>query len=249
MACSVLAAGGMLTIAGDGASDHIVVRDHGDGTVDGSATGYGDFSASGITGIVIDSGAGDDHVSYNLVGDLQAGITRGVEVNMRDGNDHFDATVGTIDQAAVLRAGSELLMKVVGEHGNDQILFDAPGVTMDHATMKIAYYGGLGNDDIRMNYSGLVDHGGVSFFAFGNEENDIIRLSMVADPASDAPAPGGFRGIVDAGEGNDGIFYNLAAPSAVSTDQTSIDGGGGIDHALTNLDAGSVSNVENLQLV
>src|SRR6185369_4996106 len=121
--------------------------------------------------------------------------------------------------------GSELLIKVVGENGNDNLALDATGVTMDHATMKIAFYGGAGNDQIDMAYSGLVDHGGVSFFAFGNEDNDTIGISVLADPASVAPAPGGFRGFIEGNDGDDNIFYNLSASDSVSTDQVGIDGG------------------------
>lgn len=244
MACAVVPAAGVLTITGDDASDHIEVRDNGNGDVQGSATGFGDFALSGIASIVIDSRGGDDHVSYDLAHDLQPGLTHTVEVNMRDGNDHFAATFGSNSAPSNLLPGSELLMKVVGEAGNDRITLDASGVTMDHATMKIGFYGGEGNDQIDMVFSGLVDHGGVSFFAFGNEGNDTIRLSMSADPASVAPAPGGFRGIVDAGDGNDGIFFELSAPATVSADQVKIDGGAGIDHALTNLDPADVINCE-----
>jgi hypothetical protein len=249
MACSVVAGAGVLTIVGDTAADHIVVRDNGDGAVQGSATGFGNFSFTGISAIVIDAGDGSDHVSYELAHELQplpGGAAHIVQVNLRDGDDHFAAVLHAAGQANTFLPGSELLMKVVGERGNDQIQLDAVGVTMDHATMKIGFYGGEGNDQIDMAFSGLVDQGGISFFAFGNEDNDTIRLSMIADPASVAPAPGGFRGIIDAGDGNDAIFFQVLASSAVSTAQTSIDGGDAIDHALTNIDLGNVTNVEHL---
>lgn len=244
LAVNVLENAGVLFIQGDEAANHIEVRDYGNGDVRGSVGGQDDFSFSGIYSIVIDSGAGNDHVSYDLAQDLQPGLTHFVEVNMRDGNDHFDASFGSKQNPSNMLPGSELMMKVVGENGNDHIALDATGVTMDHATMKIGFYGGAGNDQIDMAYSGLVDHGGVSFFAFGNEDNDTIRLSMLADPASIAPAPGGFRGIIEADDGNDAIFFKHSAPSTVSTDQLSIDGGDGTDHAHTSLDPADVSNCE-----
>ena len=43
MACSVVAGPGVLTIAGDAASGLVLLRDNGDGAVQGSATGYGGF--------------------------------------------------------------------------------------------------------------------------------------------------------------------------------------------------------------
>jgi len=137
-------------------------------------------------------------------------------------------------------------MKVTGEAGNDQLSFDATGVSMDHATMKVGFYGGADNDTINMAYSGLVDHGGVSLFAFGEEGNDFIGMSMLADPASVAPAPGGFRGIIEAGDNNDTIYFEVSAPDSVSTEQTSIDGGGGTDLAVTDLDPSHVTNCENV---
>src|SRR6266545_6002747 len=93
MACNVFTAGSVLNIVGDGGNDHIVVRDGGDGTVEGAATGYGAFSAQGITDIVIDAGNGNDHVDYNLIHDLQAGPARIVAVALRDGNDQFAASL------------------------------------------------------------------------------------------------------------------------------------------------------------
>src|SRR5262249_41660554 len=144
-------------------------RDQGNDVVEGSATGYGDFKFSGITDIVIDSGNGNDLVCYTLVNDLQPGIVRRVNVDLRDGNDIFAGALHAPLQPRRFLPGSELLMKVVGEQGDDQLLLDAMGVTMDHATMKIGFYGGLGNDKISMDYSGFVDHGGISLFAFGDE--------------------------------------------------------------------------------
>src|SRR4030095_3484056 len=97
------------------------------------------------------------------------------------------------------------------------------------ATMKIGFYGGEGNDQIDMSYDGHLDHGGVSFFAYGNEGDDTIRLNMVADDTSVAPHPGGVRGIVEGGDGNDAIFFHQAAPADVSTPgfNNSIDAGAG----------------------
>jgi hypothetical protein len=139
-------------------------------------------------------------------------------------------------------------MKVVGEQGDDRIALDATGVTMDHATMKIGFYGGEGNDQIAMTYSGHNDHGGVSLFAYGNEGDDTIRMTMAADDTSVAPHPGGFRGVVEGGDGNDAIFFHYVAPVAVSNSvETMIDAGSGTDTVHTDLDPVLVFDAESIQ--
>jgi hypothetical protein len=248
-ACTVTATAGVLTIVGDAAADHIDIQDSGDGTVQGSATGWGDFSFTGIESVVIDTGGGNDHLAYNFAGDLQPGIAHSLEVNLRDGNDQFAATFRGENGPSNMLPDSLLGMKVVGEQGNDRISIDAAGVTMDHATMKIGFYGGEGNDQIDMGYNGHLDQGGVSFFAYGNEGNDTIRLAMVADDTSVAAHPAGFRGVVEGGDGNDAIFFHQAAPAAVSTPgfNNSIDAGDGTDTVHTDLDPLNVLNAETVQ--
>jgi hypothetical protein len=244
-------AGGVLQIVGDAAADHIEIQDAGDGTVRGSATGRGDFAVADITAVVIDTGAGNDHLAYNFAGDLQPGIDHSLEVNLRDGNDQFAATFRGETGPSNMLPGSLLGMKIVGEAGDDRLSVDATGVTMDHATMKLGFYGGGGNDQIAMTYDGHLDHGGVTLEAFGDVGNDTIRLTMVADATSVAPHPGGFRGIIDGGDGNDAIFYHQAAPVTVSTPgfNNFIEAGSGTDTVHTDLDPALVSNAENLQSI
>jgi hypothetical protein len=246
MACQVFAAGGVLNIIGDARPDTVVVRDHGNGFVDGSATGKGVFAYAGIKTIVIDAGAGNDQVSYNLDRPLLPNVTRMVNVALRDGTDSFFASLHGPRGGGALLPGSLLLMNVTGDRGDDRLVLDANGVTMDHATMKIAFHGGDGNDVLGMAYSGHVDHGGVSLFAFGDRGDDTIGLWMAADAPSVAPAPGGFRGIIDGGLNNDTLLFHLDAPPAVGTAPTSIDGGAGNDLAITDIDTAHVNNVETV---
>src|SRR5262245_35065621 len=90
MACSILAAGGVLTIVGDGANDHVTLYDDGHGSVVGSADGAGDFSYTGIKDIVVDAGAGNDIVDYHITGKIEAGpVAHTIQVNLRDGDDAF----------------------------------------------------------------------------------------------------------------------------------------------------------------
>src|SRR4051812_18254871 len=103
---------GYLFITGDAAADHVAVQDNGDGTVQVSATGADDVAAAGVVEVVIDTGAGNDHVEYNFAGDLQPG-THAVEVNLRDGNDHFAATFNGVNGPSNFLPGSLLGMKVV----------------------------------------------------------------------------------------------------------------------------------------
>ncbi len=251
MACNVfLDAAGALHIEGDAANDQVTVYDSGQGAVLGVVSGYGPFAFNNVHNIVIDTGAGDDVVNYQFIGDIHDPMHT-VDVNLRAGNDTFNCTFYDYWASGYhdVTPGSLLLMKVVGEDGNDRMFFDAGGgVDMDHSTMKIAFYGGQGDDIIGMSYQGLNDHGGVSFFAYGNEGNDTIRMSMVADRGSVAPAPGGFRGIIEGNDGDDDIYFHLSASSDVSTYQTSINGGRGRDRATTNIDPTHITDVESISL-
>lgn len=252
MACNVFVDGaGVLNIVGDGANDYVTLYDNGHGDILGVASGVGPFSFSHIKDISIDTGAGNDTVNYTLMGDLQAGTTHTMSVNLRGGDDVFNASLYNYwtGEYSDMERGSLYLMKVVGEDGNDRMFLDAGDTDMRYATMKMAFYGGQGDDIIGMNYAGLVDHGGVSFFAYGNEGNDQIRMSMIADPASVAPAPGGFRGIIEGNDGDDTIYFDLSASSAVGHDQTSIDGGRGADRAFTNIDTAHIYNIESLVII
>ncbi len=251
MACNVfLDANGALNIIGDAANDQVTVYDSGHGAVLGIASGHGPFSFANVHSIIIDTGGGDDVVNYQFIDDIHDPMHK-VEVNLRSGNDQFNCTFYDYWSGGYrdVTPGSLLLMKVVGEEGNDRMFFDAGGgVDMDHSTMKISFYGGLGDDILGMAYNGLNDHGGVSFFAYGNEGNDTIRMSMVADPASVSPAPGGFRGIIEGNDGDDDIYFHLSAPRAVSTVESSINGGRGRDRAYTNIDPTKIFEVENITL-
>lgn len=235
---------GALNIIGDAGNENVTLYDNGHGSIVGSVNGGGAFSFAGVKDIIIDMGAGNDTVNYRLTDHLQAGTSHTMSVNLRGGDDFFNATFNGSSTPNVFERGSLYLMKVVGEDGNDRMFLDAGNVTMDRATMKIGFYGGEGDDLIGMNYSGLDNYGGVSFFAYGNQGNDTIRMSMWADPASVAPAPGGFRGIIEGNEGDDFIYFDLTAPASVGQAQTSIDGGDGRDIAMTNIDTAHVFNVE-----
>ena len=246
MACSVFVSPeGVLNIVGDRAPDRVLLYDSGGGAVAGIASGHGFFTFNGIKDIVVDTGGGNDYVEYNLVDDLQR-ETRTVEVNLRDGHDTFLARLRNpfTGQPSDLLPGALLGMKVVGEGGNDRLFFDAAQVDLHEATMKIGFHGGAGDDTIVMLYSGLLDHGGVSFFAYGDQDQDRIAMLFAIDPASVAPHPGGVRGFIEGGDGDDLMALLVDAPPAVSQFQTGIDGGTGNDIAWTNIPMSHVQNVE-----
>ena len=239
MACNVFVGpGGVLNIIGDGAADTIRLEDDGLATVHVDATGFGSHTFTGIRSIVVDSGAGDDFVFYNLQGDLQAGVTRTFDAALREGDDRFFATLynPNTGKYSDFQQGSLLLLGVKAHEGNDDLFFDAGGgVDMDHATMKIGFHGNDGDDRIGMSWAGLNDHGGVTFWSYGGEGNDLIRQSMWADPASVAPSPGGLRSIAEGQAGDDVIYNYVDAPWAVSTDSSYIDGGDDKDVGMGNV--------------
>jgi hypothetical protein len=83
-----------------------------------------------------------------------------------------------------------------------------------------------------MSYHGEND-GGVSFLAWGGAGDDLVRASMVADPGSVAPAPGGFRANLEGEAGDDQLTLYISAPREVAV-QGYIDGGEGTDQGITN---------------
>lgn len=252
-AVSVFASpGGVLNVVGDGANDYAAIYDDGGSGIT-VKTDNNTYSFAGINSIVVDMGAGNDTVVYNLLGDLQPGVTRKVDVALRQGDDSFFASLynPSTQTYSNFRQGSLLLMSVKGHEGNDSLLFDASGgVDMDHATMKIGFYGNEGDDRIGMTYAGLNDHGGVSFFGYGGDGNDLIRMSLWADPHSVAPSPGGFRAQAFGEAGDDSILLLIDAPKAVDTWSSLIDGGDGKnDFAWTNLDPGQVTDCETIVFI
>lgn len=244
MAWNIFTVGTVLHAVGNGANDTLHIYDSGKGVVAGNASGIGVFAKANISAIVVDAGNGNDTVTYHLVGDLEANRVRPVTVALRDGNDVFSANFSNpvTGKVSDLLNKSLLQMKVTGEQGNDDLFIDAGGVDMLGGTMKIAFYGGAGDDRIGMTYQGLVKSGGVSFFGYGGTGNDLLRSSLTADPGSFAPAPGGFRAMMYGEDGNDQLLLNIFAPPAVSATQVLLDGGAGVDIGTGNIHPSRIIN-------
>ena len=150
--CTVVLGGpDTLVITGDAKADAITLTDDGAGKITGSATGAGQFSYAGIRHIKIDTGDGNDRVTYTLAKNLQAGQLRAVSVILGTGNDSFLATLSN-----PRKVGSDLLAKANLEifaesgAGTDQLDVDA---TRDvdvaaGAQLKVLLSGGTGVDGV-----------------------------------------------------------------------------------------------------
>jgi hypothetical protein len=228
----VVALGGpdTLVITGDGASDAVVIKDNGAGTVWGTATGAGAFSFSGIKNIQVATGDGSDRVVYNLVRNMLPDQQRVVNVWLGDGRDSFIANLHhTTPNGAVVGSDllhdSSLIFGIFGGAGSDYQRINA-NHDVDvgaNARLKMVMYGEEGNDTLLGYYRGEND-GSTSFREFdGGRGDDIIRGHLKEDFGS----TGVSAGIVHGGDGNDKLALFLVTQNPPL--QGLLDGGAGLD--------------------
>jgi hypothetical protein len=216
-----------LVITGNGAMDTVVVSDNGAGAITGTATGWGAFAFAGIKTIKVDTGAGNDRVTYNLTRNLQPGQVRTVDVRLGDGADAFIANLynpGT-GIGSDLLFGSRLEISGRGGAGNDvmQINANRDVDVAAAATLKMMLAGETGNDVLIALYRGEND-GDTSFRMLdGGAGNDTIRASLHEDLGS----TGTSVGLAQGGIGDDaiGLFLITQNPPSLAI----LDGGAGTD--------------------
>lgn len=205
MTCSVVLRGSILRIVGDQGPNAVTISDNGltgDITVfcDGFAATFGRpgtgigfnfirtdafarppltrFFARPLTQIAIDTGRGNDIVSYTLNNDLLKGISRSVVADLGRGNDAFFA-----DLTNRVLAGS-LRFIVNGEHDFDTMKVTAADTDIRrNAVLGIDLSGGRENDFFEINYDGTLD-GRLSTFVQGERGNDVVDARFFVDSIS-----------------------------------------------------------------
>lgn len=140
---------GILQIVGDAAANTVEIRDSG---AAGGITVIGDgvtsqFSVP-ISAIIVDTGDGNDIVSYNLLGPLSG--LRSIVVELGRGNDSFTGNL----TGQTLTQGANLDLSVYGRGGKDTLVLNARDVSTEQGSILNVYYaGGAGKDTVTFDYS------------------------------------------------------------------------------------------------
>jgi hypothetical protein len=225
MNCAVGVVAGELIITGDAKPDTVRIADHGDGRVEGFATGFGAFSFAGITKIRVNTEGGSDVVSYNLLGDLKAGQKQYVVVGLGSDFDPAPDVFNAFLYGHDIKAGARLDILAGGGGGADVLNVNALNTDVAvGGALKTTISGDRGFDQIRQQYSGDND-GAVAFRSIGGLGNDVIWQVMQAKPGSTGQLAGWVRGE----DGNDTLTLAMFTPPANPPVFAVLDGGAGID--------------------
>jgi hypothetical protein len=215
---------GLLTIAGDGASNLVQISDDGTAvTVVGDGVALGTFT--GVTDVVVGTGGGNDQVFYGL--EVAAGTTdptvRRFEVGLGNGNDVFGATL-TGDVAA----GSVADFLVNGRTGDDSIAVDAAAFGLSAgSTATWDLVGDIGNDAVGASLGGRLD-GDFVLRSFGGDGGDALSFVLAPETGSTGSVVARLNG----GAGDDRFAVLIAGdPSGLSLRDVVVNGGAGDDLA------------------
>ena len=216
-----------VVITGDAANDLVVIRDNGAGVVTGFATGFGVFGFAGIKNIRVATGAGDDHVDYNLTANLLPNQVRTLAASLGSGNDWFSANLHNPATAvgSDLLFNSHMTIAAFGGDGKDSMHINANNDVdvAAGASLKMLMFGEAGNDLLTAFYRGEND-GMVALQELdGGTGDDVIRAVYQADPGSNGSA----LGIAHGRDGNDAISLFLIGPNV--SPLSLLDGGPGTD--------------------
>src|SRR5262245_18186776 len=201
-------AGGTLLIRGDAQANTIQITDNGTnaaGNVTVVADGQTVTSTGAVRLIIVNSNGGNDTVSYTASAGLADDAVRIVSVNLGAGDDSFTANLA----GDVL--GSRFILSVNGAVGADALDLNAEGLNVAaRSFVNVNLDGGIGNDTITFDHTGVVD-GFLTVAALGGDGEDAITGNLTIDAAS----TGFTAAIVWGGAGVDtiGLFVNETTPN------------------------------------
>lgn len=149
--------GTILTVTGDpNLAEHITITDNGQSTglVLDDGTTSTTFSTP-INAIVVNTGAGDDQVTYNLAPGTLTG-NRSIVAHTGAGADTFTTNMAGV----TLDTGVNLDISAYGDGGKDTFILNAQNVNTNiNAILNVYYAGQAGKDVISMDYT----NGGLDF--------------------------------------------------------------------------------------
>lgn len=197
LAVVVACVGDTITFTGNWQADTVIINDNGAGLITGLRSNpAGDIvpfvPCAGIREIVVDTGANNDSVTYNLNGDLGLGATRIVRVNLGAGNDWLRVTANAdVD----IGAGALLRLKLDGGDGTDFMYLFYRG-ELD-GRLELVADGGAANDrvyaDLRLDCGSTGSLDARVLGGLGDDYLDLlVREQCPLDPtAIDALISGG----------------------------------------------------------
>jgi len=140
LSVTIQANGPQIQVSGDNAADVVSVTDNGQGRVSVTANGR-TSTFGGISEIDVQTGGGNDNVSYQLTGSTTS--QHRFKIDLGSGDDTADVTANGI------RLGADAEIEVDGGSGNDTITANA-AVEAD-GQFRFRLTGGEGNDVVTAN--------------------------------------------------------------------------------------------------
>jgi hypothetical protein len=152
--------GSTLIIACDNSPNNLTFNDNGQGAIDVLVNGSFFLNFTGVNTLNVATGSGNDTIKYHLAGDLVFGQSRTVNVAMGNGNNSFTANLNgrTLQSSVLGSAAASLSFNIRGGQGNNKITFNANNMKLQpKTTLNETVPGGIGNDTITSNFSGLLN--------------------------------------------------------------------------------------------
>jgi hypothetical protein len=251
--CNFIVSGSTLLIQGPvtpvRTNEHIFIFDNGSGGPN-NVTAFCKapfFPNVPISRVMVQTGAGDDRVSYNMTSNLV--VPREVDVSLGAGNDQFGAML----RWNILTGGS-LTLNVNGNSGNDRLEATMIGSLAANTALRLNFDGGPGSNilnvfsasfvnvgvgasvGINLTGNGFADHifsqyqgqmnGSYSVNASGGRGVNNITADIEMAPGSTGTVlPSRLTG----GPLDDTLTFVVHNPGTASSNNQSIDGRGGFD--------------------
>jgi hypothetical protein len=219
-----------LTITGGSGADNIAISESGTGnvTLGGNASG----SFSGVAAIVVNTGAGNDTVTYNVTSTVTS-AEQELIVDLGSGDDTFSGDLHNWN----VNAGAALVVEAFARDGNDVENFNAVGTSTDrpnvYGELDVVLNTGtvaLGlvadNDTATINYHGKVT-GLLDADIVGGDGDDRLTEAVTLDAGSTGRfGVAGEPSLVSGDGGSDTLDFRVTDNSGGSADVfAKLDGG------------------------
>src|SRR5262249_34164304 len=225
--CTVTVTGTLLSIIGGAGNNNLAVVDNGAGGIFDTCDGAAQPAANGIQQVFVNTGAGNDTVTYSR--SAAGGTFMGrlaFNAMLGSGNDTFTANFNGNGLAGTAR----VTFNVAGNTGDDKITFNAgttaAGVNVAAGgRLGLMAQGGAGIDTITVNYAGKLD-GNLNINARGGAGDDTVAATI----ALAAGGTGSLMANENGGAGSDTLTLSVTGPIAAGARaDLRADGGAGND--------------------
>jgi hypothetical protein len=209
---------GLAVVTADSGNDAINITDRGIGglTVSGTGLAQAQTLDGRINRIVVNTGGGNDAVTYNITGTQRRSIR--VEANLGAGNDRFTANQNGFD----VRNSAAEVIRVTGGSGADRITVNAAGTAANRvnvaagSSLQLHLVGGTdldlfdGADVIAVDYQGVLS-GDLRLREVGGLGGDNLRATVTLNGGSTGFVRGfgNARASLEGGFGADTIDFRV----------------------------------------